>query len=180
MNRKWQRRKKLIQWALAVVLGADAVLVVVNWRPGQTPEEQRRELAARQRVHDLLAADAKRLEGIRERLPDAQSQGDKFFSEEFREASSGYSAVVADLGNIAKKAALATGALSFRQREVANRGMVEVEVAGTIEGDYAGLVRFINGLERSENFYLLDNLTLASSAGGKLKLNLQLRTYFRS
>jgi hypothetical protein len=47
------------------------------------------------------------------------------------------------------------------------------------------VVRFINGLEHSGNFYVLDGLALAGSGSGsvgdmRLKLNLQLRTYFRS
>jgi hypothetical protein len=41
-------------------------------------------------------------------------------------------------------------------------------------------VRFINGLERSKNFYVLDGLSLAAGSGGNLRLNLRLRTYFRT
>ena len=54
-------------------------------------------------------------------------------------------------------------------------------MSATVEGAYPGLVKFINGLERSQNFYLLDSLALASGMGGTgVRLNLQLRTYFRS
>jgi len=53
-------------------------------------------------------------------------------------------------------------------------------VAAAVEGDYANVINFINGLERSNNFYVLDGLSLASSTAGNLRLNLQLRTYFRS
>ena len=58
--------------------------------------------------------------------------------------------------------------------------MVEIEISTVVDGDYASLVRFINGLEHSNNFYVLDNLALAAGSAGVLKLNLQLRTYFRS
>jgi hypothetical protein len=49
-----------------------------------------------------------------------------------------------------------------------------------VNGDYPSVVRFINGLERSNNFYVLDGLQLAESTAGNVKLNLRLRTYFRS
>jgi hypothetical protein len=49
-----------------------------------------------------------------------------------------------------------------------------------MQGAYPSLVSFINGLERSKSFYLLDSLSLDSSTDGLLKLNLELRTYFRS
>ena len=40
-------------------------------------------------------------------------------------------------------------------------------------------MRFINALERSDSFYILDRLALAASTNGQVRLNLQLRTYFR-
>jgi hypothetical protein len=51
----------------------------------------------------------------------------------------------------------------------------------TVEGDYPALIQFIHALERSKNFYLLDNLTLASGGStAGVKLNLDLRTFFRT
>jgi hypothetical protein len=180
MSRSSQRRKNLIRWALGVLLAIDLALVLVNWRAAASPQARASQLQRLRAQHDLLAADVRRAAAIRKRLPEVQREYEEFFAKQLRPASSGYSSIVADLGAIAKKAGLRTGAVTFRQRDLANRGVVEVEVVTTVEGDYPSLVSFINGLERSDNFYLLDNLSLASNAGGSLKLNLQLRTYFRS
>ncbi len=180
MNEAIQRRKNVIRWALGVVLALDFLLLVVNLRPRMSPQEQKNEEQRLQRQHDLLAADVRRASEIRQRLPVVQRECDEFFAKELRPASTGYSSVVGDLGELAKKAGLRTNAITFRQHDVANRGVVEVQVVATVEGDYPSLVSFINGLERSKNFYLLDSLQLASSTGGSLKLNLELRTYFRS
>jgi hypothetical protein len=53
----------------------------------------------------------------------------------------------------------------------------------TVSGDYASVARFINGLQRSEKFYIVDDLTLSESQGrnanGALSVALHLRTYFR-
>lgn len=57
---------------------------------------------------------------------------------------------------------------------------MQVDIATSVEGDYDSLIQFLNKLEHSDNFYVLDSLTLASSSAGKLRLNLQLRTYFRT
>jgi Tfp pilus assembly protein PilO len=182
MNRTAQRRKNAIRWAIAVVLVIDLALVVVNWRASAAdPRELLRQKNILQRQHDLLAGDVKRAMDIRQSLPDAQREWDEFFAQELREASSGYSAVVADLSAIGKEAGASTSAATFRQHEIANRGLVEVEVAATVEGDYTSLVKFIKGLQRSRNFYVLDSLTLASgTTGANVKLNLELRTYFRA
>ncbi len=182
MNRKAQRGKNAIRWALAVLLVVDAGLVFVNWRARTaSPRTMKGQIAALEAQLKLLKGDVDRAQGIQKRLDtDVKRECDQFFTEELREAASGYSSIVGDLGGIAKEAGLRTNSVTFRQREISNRGVVEVEVAATVEGDYPSLVSFINGLERSHNFYLLDSLQLASSTGGSLKLNLQLRTYFRS
>ncbi len=181
MSRNAQLRKIAIRWALAVVLVVDAGLMFVNWQASAAdPKSLQRQREAVQRQRDPLAADVHRAQEIEKRLPEVKRECDQFFTDELREASSGYSSIVGDLGGIAKAAGLGTSSITFRQRELGNRGVVEVEVAATVEGNYPSLVSFINGLERSHNFYLLDSLQLASSTGGSLKLNLQLRTYFRS
>jgi Tfp pilus assembly protein PilO len=181
MNRKSHRWKTTIRWTLAVLLVTDLVLLGLNLRTGPSVQERRREIEQLQRQHDLLAADVRRATDIQKKLAGVQREGDEFFKRELREASSGYSSVVADLGSLAKSAGLKTSAVTFRQQELAGRGVTEVQVSATVEGDYPSLVSFINGLERSRNFYVLDSLMLASSSqAGSLKLNLQLRTYFRS
>ncbi len=181
MSRATQRHNNLIRAALAIVLVLDVVLVVVDWRMGSSsPQAPRQELRRLQVQRELLAADVHRAGDIRRRLPEIQREYDEFFTKELREAASGYSSIEADLGGIAKQAGLKTDSITFRQHEVGNRGVTQVDVSTTVEGDYSSVVKFINGLERSANFYSLDSLTLASSTGGNLKLNLQLRTYFRS
>jgi hypothetical protein len=57
---------------------------------------------------------------------------------------------------------------------------MQVDISTAVEGDYDNLVQFLNKLEHSDNFYVLDSLTLAPSTVGKLRLNMQLRTYFRT
>jgi hypothetical protein len=180
MNEALQSRKNLVRWMLGVVLALDLILLVVNLRHTSSAQEQKLEEASLQKQHDLLAADVRRATEIRTRLPVVQRECDDFFGAELRPAATGYSAVVSDLGALAKQAGLRTDTVTFRQHDLSSRNVVEVEVVASIQGDYPSLVSFINGLERSKNFYLLDGLQLASSTGSNLKLNLQLRTYFRS
>lgn len=179
MNRTYQRGKTMIRWTLGALLVVDLGLAALNLRPGATADSHRRQLETLQRRHDLLDADVRRATEIQKKLPGVQRECDDFFAKELRPASRGYSSVVADLGAIAKESGLKTSATTFHQQELPNRRTLEVGVDATVEGDYPSLVSFINGLERSSNFYLLDSLSLASSSAGSLKLNLQLRTYFR-
>ncbi len=60
------------------------------------------------------------------------------------------------------------------------RGVTEIQIQETVEGDYASVLKYIAGLERSRNFYLLSDLGLDSSETGVLHLKLVLKTYFRT
>ena len=179
MGRKRLSWKKWARWALVLLLALDVALLFVNWRNGGV-EAQAQSLRALKYQFALMSKDVRHAQDVEKRLPEIQQQCEQFFKEQLSPASGGYSTIVADLGEIAGRAGLHTAGVRYNQLPSNERGVVEVEVAATVEGDYASLVRFINGLERSESFYLLDELVLASSTGGGIKLTLQLRTYFRS
>jgi Tfp pilus assembly protein PilO len=173
--------KKVILGALGLVLLLDVFLVYAIWRAGGPGPRAMREQRNQLKMQDkLLGADVRRATDIRNRLPQVAQECDRFFEKQFLPAKSGYSSVVADLNAISEKSGLRAASVNFKQRDIEKRGVTEVSVIAVVEGDYSNLVRFINGLERSENFYLLDSLTLASSAGGSIKLNVQMRTYFRA
>jgi Tfp pilus assembly protein PilO len=171
--------KRWVRWGLGLLLAVDAVLLFVNWRNGGM-EAQGQNLRDLKYQYAIVSKDVHHAQDIEKRLPEIQQQCDQFFKEQLRPAADGYSTVVADLGEIAKQAGLRTSGVSFDQRPVKDRGVVEVEVAATVEGDYPSLIRFINGLERSDSFYLMDKLALAASTSGGIKLTLELKTYFRS
>jgi Tfp pilus assembly protein PilO len=180
MNRNSRRWKRWVMAAIGVLLAADVALVYLNWQArGAGPRAllERRNLLIPE--EKLWRADVRRVAAIRDRLPEVVLQCDTFLRQHFLEERSGYSAIVADLGEAARHAGLASNTLAFKQKPLESRGVVEVGITASVEGRYTQLVTFINGIERSEKFYLLDSLTLSPAQGGALKMNLQLRTYLR-
>ncbi|MBI1749899.1 MAG: hypothetical protein HY234_06850 [Acidobacteria bacterium] len=181
MNRNSKRWKQWVRIALAVVLAMDGLLLYANWSSTDAGSRAAAAQLDKLRTQDkLLGADVRRVTGIRGRLPEVQRDADTFYGDEFLAAGTGYSAILADLNKISAASGLRATNVGFKERVLETRGVTEITVSAAVEGEYVSLVRFINGLERSKNFYLLDSLTLASSTGGSIKLNLQLRTYFRA
>ena len=41
--------------------------------------------------------------------------------------------------------------VSFKQKEIPNRGVTEVLIEVTVAGEYSSIVKFLNGLQRSSN-----------------------------
>lgn len=178
----FQVRKRIILGTLGVVLLLDLILAIVNWRLATAPQTPRQELGRLLFQEKTLDADIKRAKMIRENVPKNLREFDEFVKS-FPAKTAGYSDLLGGLGNLAKKAGLQTENVAFKEQDISGRGLTEVDVTATVNGDYPSVVRFINGLQRSEKFYILDDLTLATAAQsptGPLRVNLHLKTYFRT
>ena len=181
MSGNSQQWKRWVRAALAVLLLLDGALLFFDWRERQSSTQAQR-IEARQLATQaqLLEKDVARAQTIRSHMSEVRQNCDRFYQQQFPPLATGYSSLETDLGEIAAHAGLKTTGVTFKQSPVEKRGVVEVQITAAVEGDYPSLIHFINGLERSKNFYLLNNLTLASASTGTVRLNLELRTYFRS
>src|SRR5580700_11725838 len=181
-NRSLSPWKKYVTAALSLLFAVDIALAVFIWQGGREgPETKRRQRDRLELQAKLLKADVERGEIIKASLPQVGKDCDGFYKENFLPAPTGYSAVLAELTDITHKAGLKTSGVTFQQKELKGHGVTQVAMKTTVEGDYPALIQFIHALERSKNFYLLDNLTLASGGStAGVKLNLDLRTFFRT
>jgi Tfp pilus assembly protein PilO len=173
-------RNNLIRAALAVILIADAALIGIQWKLSNSPHVEAGDLTRLTLLEKQYRADNTRLERFRAELPTDEKQWDEFFNTHFHPAGAGYSAISEDLGDLSRTAGLRSDSISFHQHAPDARGLMQVDISTAVEGDYDNLVQFLNKLEHSDNFYVLDSLALAPSTVGKLRLNVQLRTYFRT
>jgi Tfp pilus assembly protein PilO len=178
MNTK--TRKIVIRLVVALVLILDGVLIAANYQLTASPQATADQVRLLRRRRDMMAADIRRASDIRKNLPDVQTQSANFYEKDLRPTGTAWSSVILDLGGLAHEAGLEITSTHFREKENEKRGVDEVSISISMTGAYPALVSFINGLERSGSFYLLDRLSLESSSEGKLRLNLELRTYFRS
>jgi Tfp pilus assembly protein PilO len=181
MNRPMEKVKRWVRNVVAALLAADVLLLGVVWYYAiEHPEAEKRSLERLRQENKKLGADVRRATTFREELPDVQKNCESFLRDTLLVSSSGYSSIVADLGKIAADAGLPPGAIGFKQKPADKQGIIEVEVTATEDGPYVSLVKFVNGLERSKNLYLLDSMSLNSGHDRGIRLNLVLRTYFRS
>jgi Tfp pilus assembly protein PilO len=181
MNPNWHFWKKWTGIALAALLLADGALAGYLWKLNrQGPAELRaqRELLATQAR--LLRADVARGEKIRVSLPQVKKSCDAFYTQSFLDRITGYSDIETDLDSIATKAGVKTSGFAFKQQPVKGRGVTEISISTSVDADYPAVIQFINGLERSKYFYLLDDLQLGSASTGDIRLQIGLHTYFRT
>jgi hypothetical protein len=182
MSLKRIRWKLWVQIGLAVLLVLDVGLAVERWRMNVAASEQQLQLRV---VHlraevAALRSNLRHAEDVQSKIPQIATECDGFYDQQLLGPSQGYAALVTDLDGIARKAGLVTSGVRFDQKNATAHGVTQVDASAVIEGNYDALIRFINGLERSKNFYVLDSLELGSSTGGRVKLNIRLHTYFRT
>jgi len=177
----WKTTKTVVATVVGVLLAIDVGLGIFLWRTSrQSPAQARAEVERLTLQAKLRRAELVRGEKIRASLPQVGRDCDKFYETTFLDKASGYSALQSDLDSIAGKAGLRISARTYKETEVKNRGVTEIAISTDVEGNYSSIIQFIDGLQQSKNFYLLNNLSLASAKGGEIKLQLLLRTYFRS
>ena len=189
MTQPWRVLKKWIAGAIIALFVVDFGLIYVTWQ--SSPEA----VAAMRDQRDRLETQYKKLKGDVERgdrikasLSKGQKDYDSFYNSAFLGSQDGYSSIESDLTQLATKAGLRTTSIEFTQKEVKGRGVTDVGITETVDGNYQSIVQFINGLERSKYFYLLKDLKLDSagtgpgsgSSIGTLRLHLELHTYFRT
>ena len=70
---------------------------------------------------------------------------------------------------------------SFRELDSERRAaLTEVDMDATLTGDYRPLMQFLNGLERSRTFFMVNSITLSGQQSGTVNLRMRLLTYLRS
>ena len=184
MQNSFKIQKQFIIGALALLITADLALAAYSWRLSSIPQTPKDQLSGEQRKLEVLRADIRRAEEIKEKMPATQRDCDKF-EQSLRPANSGYSGVTTEIGAIAGKAALQMDGIGFKQKAVPARNLESVDIDATVTGDYASVVKFLNGLQRSENVYEVEGLSLGSDAeksggNGPVRVIVHMRTYFRT
>src|SRR6267143_6281151 len=169
MRRDFTARKRIILGGVAILVLADVALAAYSWQLSSAPH------ATQHRVQeitqqDLLRADIRRAQAIRDSIPAIQKDCDRFEQSLFP-ASSGYSAVRSELGAISRKSGSRLADLSFKPTDITSRGMTEVVIDATVDGDYKSVIGFLNALQRSNNHYVVDSLTLASDNSNQTPAN---------
>ena len=178
---KWPGWKVGIAAGIGVLVLADLILCLVLWQiTRQAPAEmgaRRTQLAS---TAASLQRDNARGEQVRAQLARAGKESADFYADSFMDSKTVYSTVDSDILSIGSKAGVKVTGQQDRPTAVSNWSLSELDISMTVEGSYPALLQFISGIERSKNFYFLNQLQLNSAGPGGIRLQLVLHTYFRT
>jgi len=189
MRQDFTVQKRAILIVLGLLLAADIGLGIYSYELSTAPHTPQKEFDAENLRLKVLEADIKGAQTIKEDMPKTKQDCEKF-EKSLPLESVGSSSMTADLDGIAKQSGvqIVTQAVKekdlSKQKDLSAGGMTEVEIDLTVNGDYSGVAHFVNGLQRSQKFYIVDALALSTESQGQntngpLRVAMHLRTYFR-
>jgi hypothetical protein len=173
-----QGSRRKLQIAIAAMVVADLVAVAVLFSPLVGSAESRRvnmsELSAelQQKTREVQP-----LIGIDKKVVLAKGQISQFYLDRFAARDS---ELAAELGKLAAENGVRILQAKYKQEDPTGVGIVPTEIEGNFSGDYLQLVRFINALERSKQFFTVDSINLAGESAGPVKLDVKMHSYLRS
>jgi len=136
-----------------------------------------------EKSHRASQLDVKRASDIRAKIPQVTTEFDRI-EKALPVAGVGYSTIDQELTDYAKDTHLQVAEKKFQEKDIPGRNLSEVIIESTVVGDYSGIVRFLNHLQRSKNTYIVDTLQVDTASSGQgpagtLKIGLKILTYFR-
>ena len=168
-----EKRKKL-KIALGVMVGVSVASVGVLVSPlvGST-ESRQQELNQLRAQLTTKNRQVEPLRGLDTKIPQAKQQIDDFYKSRF---SAHDSDVAESLGNLSKETGVKIESAKYKANDPEPVGLRRVEIEASIKGDYQPLMKFLNGLERSKVFFIVNSIGLATQ-NGPIQLDIKLETY---
>jgi hypothetical protein len=156
---------------LNLVLGVRLFLAWSTLRAAGPEQLQQQQITYR-----ALQLEMSPLRGLPQKVDLSRTQADAFYAARF---PSEYSTISATINDLATKNSVRLTNLAYTPRP-ALAGLAELRLDASLSGEYAPLMHFINGLERSKTFFLISGLTLTGQQGGLVNLRLRLITYLQA
>jgi type IV pilus assembly protein PilO len=175
-NLESSRRKLKI--AIAIMVVVDIAAGAILFSPLAGSAASRRELI--NQLTFQLAVKTRGVEPLRgmdKKVDVAKQQISQFYKDRFAARDSD----IADaLGKLAQENQVRILQARYKQEDAETSGIVPVAIEADFSADYLHLVRFINALERSKLFYMVDSVSLVGEAAGPVRLDVRLHSYLRS
>ena len=170
-----ETRKNLMPVVIALAILDLACVAYIFSPAGRSRQARQREYT---KLRQQLVAKQQEVlptRGMDEKLKQASQDITGFYATRF---PAEYSAVASEVGKIAADTGVRLSGVKYEEKDAPIEGLRRLNMEVSLSGDYLQEVKFINALERSKMFFLIDGITLGEQQGN-VRLQLKLETYLR-
>jgi type IV pilus assembly protein PilO len=151
-----------------------AVRLIFAWNRAKQGDASN--IAASQSQYRAMKLKTTPLKGLEKKIDQAKLDQQAFYDKRF---PANDSQVLTELGALAVKNNVLLSRAQYGHRKP-QQGLVGMQIEANLSGDYAPIVRFINGLERDKLFFLVEGIALNGQQSGVVSLRMHLTTFLRA
>jgi Tfp pilus assembly protein PilO len=178
---EWKRgllgeARVLLRALMGALLAANLAALVMLVKPfgGSAEDLRRQQQALRQQLFQLQArvVGGKRLA---DKVETARRDGDQFLGRYVADRRTAMSTIVEELNRTAKAAGIKQRDVSFELQPIEGSDTLsQMTVSAGYEGNYANLTKFVNLLDKSPEFLIIESMVASPQQSGQL-LNVSFR-----
>jgi hypothetical protein len=165
------KRRKGFLWLLAVLLLNGALFAGVTHRLANKQDRLAAELERLQAELEGKREELRALSESEERASRNAEAVRRFWDDVVPERVPGLTEAWDEIDRLASETNVTRGRTGY-DREILDVGLERIKATMPVEGDYFDLVRFINRLERSERFFLVEQIALSQRETDRTTLQL--------
>jgi hypothetical protein len=160
--------RTIVRIVLGTLLVLNLAAAVVAFKPfGGSPEDLERQRADLQRQVILRQAGLTRAKALAAKMELARAQGEDFLSQYVLNRRTASVAIISELNSMARQAGIKPKGEAFGFEAIdGSETLSMMTVAAGYEGPYPSLTRFINALDRSPRFLIVESLQASPQQGG--------------
>jgi Tfp pilus assembly protein PilO len=174
---QWREPRVLLRGIIGALLLANVAAAIVAFKPfgGGADDLERQEASLQQQ----LSAMRKRIDADKmlvAKMQNARHDRDQFLAKYVADERLGASTLFQELNRIATEAGVKQLPVTFNQQDIEGSDSFKMfTVTEGYEGSYASLARFINLVDKSPHFLIIESLNTAAPQQGSGALNVQLK-----
>jgi Tfp pilus assembly protein PilO len=173
-----------VRLVLGVLIVANVVAALLVFKPwGGSAADLARERAQLRQQLASMRAQLARTRSLVSKAQTARLAGDNFLDEYTTDRRTTFSTIFSELDHVTRDSGLQPRPASYELDQVEGSDtLYQLTISATFEGSYASLMKFVNMLDRSPRFLIIESLTAApqqSNSGDMLGINIKLDTFAR-
>jgi type IV pilus assembly protein PilO len=174
----------LVRAALGVLVAANIVAALMAFKPwGGSAEDLARQQADLQQQLTSIEARLAKSKALVTKAERARQEGDGFLAEYTTDRRTTFSTILTELERVSREAGIQARPVSYELDQVEGSDtLYQMNISAAYEGSYVSLTKFVNLLDKSPRFLIIESLMAApqqSNTGDLLSVSIKLDTFVR-
>lgn len=180
----WKQPKTLVRAGLGILLAANLIAAALAFHVfGASPEDVDQQLAAARLQAQAEQMRLQRTRALSGNIDRGQEQASRFLTSYMTDRRTTYSTVMGVINQIATAAGMKQddGTIAPLEPIEGSQDLDMMTISVNFEGNYAQLLKFVNELDRSPRFLIIDSVAVTPRPkGDTLVVNIKVNTFVKN